>query len=73
MRLSDDEVNKIIEAVRNQLMRNPEKKVKLGDMEVDYKTLAEALSMADMNLKREIVEEMMNLMLSTKKEDSAEQ
>lgn len=73
MRLSDDEVNKIIEAVRNQLMRNPEKKVKLGDMEVDYKTLAEALSMADMNLKREIVEEMMNLMFSTKKEDSVEQ
>jgi len=73
MRLSDDEVNKIIEAVRNQLMRNPEKKVKLGDMEVDYKTLAEALSMADMNLKRKIVEEMMNLMFSTKKEDNAEQ
>jgi hypothetical protein len=73
MRLSDDEVNKIIEAVRNQLMRNPEKKVKLGDMEVDYKTIAEALSMADMNLKREIVEEMMNLMFSTKKEDSVEQ
>jgi hypothetical protein len=72
MRLSDDEVNKIIEAVRNQLMRNPEKKVKLGDMEVDYKTIAEALSMADMNLKREIVEEMMNLMFSTKKEDNAE-
>jgi uncharacterized membrane protein len=73
MRLSDDEVNKIIEAVRNHLMRNPEKKVKLGDMEVDYKTIAEALSMADMNLKREIVEEMMNLMFSTKKEDSVEQ
>jgi hypothetical protein len=73
MRLSDDEVNRIIEAVRNQLMKNPEKKVKLGDMEVDYKTIAEALSMADMNLKREIVEEMMNLMLSTKKEDNAEQ
>ena len=73
MRLSDDEVNKIIDAVRNHLMRNPERKVKLGDMEVDYKTIAEALSMADMNLKREIVEEMMNLMFSTKKEDSAEQ
>jgi len=73
MRLSDDEVNKIIETVRNQLMKKPEKKVKLGDMEVDYKTIAEALSMADMNLKREIVEEMMNLMFSTKKEDSAEQ
>ncbi|MGY0287439.1 MAG: hypothetical protein ACUX7D_01535 [Candidatus Methanodesulfokora washburnensis] len=73
MRLSDDEVNKIIDAVRNHLMRNPEKKVKLGDMEVDYKTIAEALSMADMNLKREIVEEMMNLMFSTKKEDSVEQ
>jgi hypothetical protein len=73
MRLSDDEVNKIIETVRNQLMKKPEKKVKLGDMEVDYKTLAEALSMADMNLKREIVEEMMNLMFSTKKEDSVEQ
>jgi|GEM_PF-7114194 hypothetical protein len=73
MRLSDDEVNKIIEAVRNQLMKKPEKKVKLGDMEVDYKTIAEALSMADMNLKREIVEEMMNLMFSTKKEDSVEQ
>ena len=73
MRLSDDEVNKIIDAVRNQLMKKPEKKVKLGDMEVDYKTIAEALSMADMNLKREIVEEMMNLMFSTKKEDSVEQ
>ncbi|RSN74029.1 hypothetical protein [Candidatus Methanodesulfokora washburnensis] len=73
MGLSDDEVNKIIEAVRNQLMKKPEKKVKLGDMEVDYKTIAEALSMADMNLKREIVEEMMNLMFSTKKEDSVEQ
>ena len=67
MRLSDDEVNRIIEAVRNQLMRNPEKKIKLGDMEVDYKTLAEALSMASMNLKREIVEEMMNLMFSAGK------
>jgi len=57
VRLSDEAVEKIIEISINHLMKNPEKKVRLGDMEVDYKTIAEALSMMDKDLKRKIAEE----------------
>jgi len=57
VRLSDEAVEKIIEISIDHLMKNPEKKVRLGDMEVDYKTIAEALSMMDKDLKRKIAEE----------------
>lgn len=64
MRLSDEAVEKIIEISINHLMKNPEKKVRLGDMEVDYKTIAEALSMMDKDLKRKIAEEIVDAALN---------